>query len=74
MIAESIKVRAYEFKSRKFVGEYENCAKAAKELYMRYGQQYAIHKYSTSGVKDFSKKRGILSKKTGIRYHFEKVK
>lgn len=74
MIAENIRVRAYEFESRCFIGEYDNCGKAARALFIKHNQR--IYEYIL-GSKNYTfkgTKRGVLSKKTGIRYHFEQVK
>ena len=63
------RVRAYDFETRAYVGEYESIGKAIRKLFIR---NYNI----TWGYiyRGQNHKKGVKSYKDGRRYHFELVK
>jgi len=76
--SEGTKIIAYDFETRKKVGEYNSMMSACRKLFIR--RHNSIFSYlfgdcskgSTSTMK--GNKRGVADYKTGKKYHFELVK
>ena len=62
-----IAVKAYNFKTGQFVGQYESICKAARKLFIRRESAISRYLFSQRGT-------GVKSYKDDTVYHFEIVK
>lgn len=69
---ENTKVEAFD-EEWKSVGVFENMSKAARRLYIRNMGNIWLYLYGSTGHTFKRKKRGVISYKTGKRYHFKIV-
>ena len=70
MEGENIKVEAFDFATRKSVGVYDSISLAARKLYIK--DSTGISRYMERSKGKWGK-TGVLSYKTKLRYHFQKV-
>ena len=69
---KSIPVIAYDFETRKKVGEYDSISKAGRKLFIANGDVNIWHYiFGTKGVTFKGVKTGV-SDKFGRKYHFER--
>jgi hypothetical protein len=76
-LEENVRVKAFNAETGELIGEYESAHVAMKKLLLPYNKISAIinqinRKDKTSNG-EVGRKRGILHKKTGIKYKFERA-
>lgn len=73
MIDNSIPVRAYDFETGEFIGEFESISKAARRLFIRAPETIYSYIFGKSTSTFKGKRKGVKSYKDGRRYSFELV-
>jgi hypothetical protein len=68
-----IKVEAFDCEG-KSLGVYDNLSKASRALFIKYVSAISSYLNGAKGYTFTCKKKGVLSRKTGKRYHFKIVK
>lgn len=73
MIDNSIPVRAYDFETGEFIGEFESMSKAARRLFIRATKNIYSYVFGNSASTFKGKRKGVKSYKDGRKYSFELV-